>query len=136
MMGPTKRMHPGWAAHSGVVAAQLASRGFQAPVTVLEGWFGLFATHVGMEAFDPERLSRGLGDEWETTRIAFKPYPVCHFSHALCSRLGAVREGLSVAHRSAKPLLASILLSQPFIAFPVSRTPRCDLELRAGCCSG
>ena len=78
----TKRMHPGWAAHSGVVAAQLASRGFQAPATVLEGRFGLFATHVGMEAFDPERLSRGLGDEWETMRIAFKPYPVCHFSHA------------------------------------------------------
>ena len=78
----TKRMHPGWAAHSGVVAAQLASRGFQAPATVLEGRFGLFATHVGMEAFDPERLSRGLGEEWETTRIAFKPYPVCHFSHA------------------------------------------------------
>jgi 2-methylcitrate dehydratase PrpD len=78
----TKRMHPGWAAHSGVVAAQLASRGFQAPATVLEGRFGLFATHVGMEAFDPKRLSRGLGDEWETTRIAFKPYPVCHFSHA------------------------------------------------------
>jgi 2-methylcitrate dehydratase PrpD len=78
----TKRLHPGWAAHSGVVAAQLASRGFQAPATVLEGRFGLFATHVGMEAFDPERLSRGLGDEWETMRIAFKPYPVCHFSHA------------------------------------------------------
>jgi len=78
----TKRMHPGWAAHSGVVAAQLASRGFQAPATVLEGRFGLFATHVGMGAFDPERLSRGLGDEWETLRIAFKPYPVCHFSHA------------------------------------------------------
>ena len=78
----TKRLHPGWAGHSGVVAAQLASRGFQAPKTVLEGRFGLFATHVGSDAFDPERLTRGLGQEWETARIAFKPYPVCHFSHA------------------------------------------------------
>ncbi len=78
----TKRLHPGWAAHSGVIAAQLAARGFQVPATVLEGRFGLFVTHVGHEAFEPERLTRGLGQEWETARIAFKPYPVCHFSHA------------------------------------------------------
>jgi 2-methylcitrate dehydratase PrpD len=78
----TKRLHPGWAAHSGVIAAQLAARGFQAPATVLEGRFGLYATHVGSDAFDPARLLRGLGEEWETARIAFKPYPVCHFSHA------------------------------------------------------
>lgn len=78
----TKRLHPGWAAHGGVIAAQLAARGFQAPATVLEGRFGLYATHVGSEAFDPARLTRGLGQEWETARIAFKPYPVCHFSHA------------------------------------------------------
>jgi 2-methylcitrate dehydratase PrpD len=42
----------------------------------------LYASHVGREAFDAERLSRGLGQEWEAARIAFKPYPVCHFSHA------------------------------------------------------
>ncbi len=78
----TKRLHPGWAAHGGVIAAQLASRGFQGPATVLEGRFGILATHVGPDAFEAERLSRGLGQEWETTRVAFKPYPVCHFSHA------------------------------------------------------
>ena len=78
----TKRLHPGWAAHGGIVAAQLAARGFRAPATVLEGRFGLYATHVGSEAFDAARLTRGLGQEWESARIAFKPYPVCHFSHA------------------------------------------------------
>jgi 2-methylcitrate dehydratase PrpD len=78
----TKRLHPGWAAHGGIVAAQLAARGFQGPKTVLEGRFGLFATHVGRDAFDPDRLARRLGQEWETGRISFKPYPVCHFSHA------------------------------------------------------
>jgi 2-methylcitrate dehydratase PrpD len=34
------------------------------------------------ERHDPARLVRGLGDEWETTRIAIKPYPACHFVHA------------------------------------------------------
>ena len=78
----TKRLHPGWAAHGGIVAAQLAGRGFRGPATVLEGRFGLYATHVGSAAFDVTRLTRGLGQEWEAARIAFKPYPVCHFSHA------------------------------------------------------
>jgi 2-methylcitrate dehydratase PrpD len=78
----TKRLHPGWAAHSGIVAAQLASRGFRGPASVLEGRFGLYATHVGSAAFTAERLTRGLGQEWEAARLAFKPYPVCHFSHA------------------------------------------------------
>jgi 2-methylcitrate dehydratase PrpD len=78
----TKRLHPGWAAHGGVIAAQLAARGFRGPKTVLEGRFGLYATHVGSEAFEAEVLSRGLGEDWQAARIAFKPYPVCHFSHA------------------------------------------------------
>ncbi|MCZ6876128.1 MAG: MmgE/PrpD family protein [bacterium] len=78
----TKRLHPGWAAHGGVVSAQLAMGGFQAPKTVLEGRFGLYASHVGQDHFNPARLTKGLGEDWESTNIAFKPYPVCHFSHA------------------------------------------------------
>ncbi|MBI3328319.1 MAG: MmgE/PrpD family protein [Nitrospinae bacterium] len=78
----TKRLHPGWAGHSGVVAAQLAGLGFKGPHTVLEGRFGLFNTHVGSEHFDPTRLTAGLGTTWETLHISFKPYPCCHFNHA------------------------------------------------------
>lgn len=78
----TKRLHPGWAAHGGVISAQLAMRGFKAPKTVLEGRFGLYATHVGEDQFDATRITQGLGREWESANIAFKPYPVCHFSHA------------------------------------------------------
>ncbi len=78
----TKRLHPGWAGHSGVVAAQLAGQGFQGPHKVLEGRFGLFSTHVGADDFDPTPLTAGLGTTWETLRISFKPYPCCHFNHA------------------------------------------------------
>jgi 2-methylcitrate dehydratase PrpD len=78
----TKRLHPGWAGHSGVVAAQLASLGFKGPHKVLEGRFGLLSTHVGTQQFDPAPLTAGLGTTWETLRIAFKPYPCCHFNHA------------------------------------------------------
>lgn len=93
----TKRLHPGWAAHGGIVAAQLAARGFRGPKTVLEGRFGLYATHVGLEACDVSRLTRGLGQEWESARIAFKPYPVCHFSHASMDAALALKQTYQIA---------------------------------------
>jgi 2-methylcitrate dehydratase PrpD len=78
----TKRLHPGWAGHSGVIAAQLAGLGFKGPHKVLEGRFGLFSTHLGAGNFAEASLTAGLGTTWETLRIAFKPYPCCHFNHA------------------------------------------------------
>jgi 2-methylcitrate dehydratase PrpD len=78
----TKRLHAGWAAHGGVIAAQLAQRGFIGPKTVIEGRYGLLASHCGPGEFDSERILHNLGEVWESTRIALKPYPVCHFSHA------------------------------------------------------
>ena len=82
-----------------MVAAQLAARGFQAPKTVLEGRFGLYATHVGSDAFEPQRLTHRLGEEWEAARIAFKPYPVCHFSHASMDAALTLRQKYDVQPR-------------------------------------
>lgn len=78
----TKRLHAGWAVHSGIIAAQMAEKKFFGPKSVLEGRYGLFATHLGKDNFDPSRLTKDLGKKWETLQISFKPYPVCHFSHA------------------------------------------------------
>ena len=75
-----KRVHPGWAAHSGIVAAGLARGGFTGPATILEGRFGFYRTFLGSE---PERAPFDtLGKEWETLRVGFKPYPCCHYNHA------------------------------------------------------
>ena len=78
----TKRFHAGWAAHGGIIAADLARRGFTGPATIFEGPHGLFDAFLSGEEPDRARLVRGLGTEWETTRIAIKPYPACHFVHA------------------------------------------------------
>ncbi len=78
----TKRFHAGWAAQGGILAADLARRGFTGPVSIFEGPHGLFDAFLAGESHDPARLVRGLGTEWETRRIAIKPYPACHFTHA------------------------------------------------------
>lgn len=72
----TKRLHPGWAAHAGVVAAQLAGAGFTGPATVLEGAHGLYEAFAGgHDAARLRALLDGLGHAWEIAQLTFKPYP-------------------------------------------------------------
>lgn len=83
----TKPLHAGWAAFAGITAAALAAHGATGPASVLEGRFGLLASHVG--EFDESGLAAQLGTRWETTQIAFKAYPSCHCSHAVLDAVTA-----------------------------------------------
>ncbi len=80
---PTKPMHPAWAAHGGILASRLASLGAEGPPGVLEGRFGVYHAFVGAAEgeVDIDAQLADLGSRWETLRIAFKPYPACHFIH-------------------------------------------------------
>jgi 2-methylcitrate dehydratase PrpD len=79
----TKPMHPAWAAHGAILASRLASLGAEGPPGVLEGRFGVYHAFVGAAEgeVDIDAQLADLGDRWETPRIAYKPYPACHFIH-------------------------------------------------------
>jgi 2-methylcitrate dehydratase PrpD len=71
----TKRLHPGWAAQSGLKAALLAQNGFDGPRTVFEGQHGFFfgfADHAITPDFG--HVTDGLGQTWRMAGLAFKPY--------------------------------------------------------------
>ena len=70
----TKRMHAGWAAQSGLRAAKLGANGFRGPATVIEGQHGLYAAFAPKIEPDFTPLCSGLGDIWQSARVAFKPY--------------------------------------------------------------
>ncbi|MEE9274792.1 MAG: MmgE/PrpD family protein, partial [bacterium] len=93
-----KRLHPGWAAHAGMIAAQLCGRGFLGARKVFEGRFGLYATHAPEGRFDPGELIGGLGERWETLNISFKPYPCCHFNHAAMDAARNLVREIGAAH--------------------------------------
>jgi 2-methylcitrate dehydratase PrpD len=88
----TKRLHPGWAAASGITAAILAKHGFVGPRAAYEGRFGLYASHLGPLAAqcDLGAITLGLGSEWETLNVAIKPVPACHFTHACADAASAL----------------------------------------------
>ena len=76
-----KRMHPGWAAHCGIVAVTMAQAGFLGPASVFEGASGLFASHVGEVPSAGQLGISDLGSRWMTAEVALKPYPCCHIIH-------------------------------------------------------
>jgi 2-methylcitrate dehydratase PrpD len=89
-------MHPGWAAHAGIVAVTMAEAGFRGPAAVFEGPKGVFASHLGHVPLDLGLDD--LGERWWTPEIALKPYPCCHFIHAFADAAFAVLDELGVGH--------------------------------------
>lgn len=77
----TKRMHPGWAAQSGLRAALLGRAGFNGPRTVLEGPHGLFNGFARTLNGDWSRLLDGFGEHWISETLAFKAYPCGTMAH-------------------------------------------------------
>jgi 2-methylcitrate dehydratase PrpD len=78
----TKMYHPGWSAHSAIMAALVAGEGFTGTSTVYEGRFGLFKSHLQPYEADFEALLDDLGERWEIRNICFKPYPCGVINHA------------------------------------------------------
>ncbi len=78
----SKFLHPGWAAQAGISAAYLAQAGATGPAQVIEGRFGLFASHLqAAEKPDIARITDGLGARWESQNASFKPFPAAHVIH-------------------------------------------------------
>jgi 2-methylcitrate dehydratase PrpD len=126
----TKRLHAGGAAQAGVLAALLAEAGACGPASALEGRYGLFRTHLDMDAGDALRAQiADLGERWETMAMAIKPYPACHFMHGcleaterLVATHGVTAEDVRGIHvRVAEPGVGLIL--EPAAAKPAPQTP-------------
>lgn len=99
---PSERIHMGWAAHGGVMAALLAAGGLPGPSQVLEapdgGFCRLFTANPAWE-----ELTAGLGEEFQAGKVSLKPYPVCG------SLMPYVDAGITLAGR------------KPFSALEISR---------------
>ncbi|GAA5012248.1 MmgE/PrpD family protein [Actinopolymorpha pittospori] len=89
--GTVKKVHCGWAAHSGTVAAELAVAGLTGPPTVLEGRFGFLQAHCG-DRVDLRALTDNLGTDWTLGAVGFKPYPCNIYTHPVIDAALQLRE--------------------------------------------
>ncbi len=90
----TKRFHAGWAAHSGVLAAELAREGFSGPATIIEGKFGFL--HGYSSESDPDAVLKGWADPWEVMNTSIKPHACCRYKQGPIDCLMAIMEATEV----------------------------------------
>lgn len=101
-----KAAQPGWAAHSGLMATEMARAGVSGPRHVFSGRYGFFQLYAddpgGADRFASELAD--LGSTWHLPDAAFKLVPCCHYIHPFVEALlqlvdqGVTSENLARLH--------------------------------------
>jgi 2-methylcitrate dehydratase PrpD len=113
----TKRLHPGWAAHSGIIAALLAKRGFVGPSTIIEGKSGFL--HAYSDDSDVGKFLAGLGDRFEIMRVSVKPHACCRYKQGpIDGILKIMSENKLKAQEIEKVTLGILKAAFPIIVEP------------------
>ncbi len=99
----SKRLHAGKAAHSGVLAAELAALGYTGPTQIYEFNDGGMLKAYS-DASDPAPLTRDLGRVYHLDTTAIKPYSCCGSTHAYIDAALALRRKLGAPWDAARPV--------------------------------
>lgn len=119
----TKRFHAGWAAHSGMIAAQLARRGFQGPTSIIEGRDGFL--HAYSNGADASKVLEGIGSGFEILRTSVKPHACCRYMQPpIDGVLKIVRENDLRPDQIGKVRLGILRAGAPLIAEPIENKYR------------
>jgi 2-methylcitrate dehydratase PrpD len=130
---PTKPMHPAWAAHGGLLATRLATLGAEGPPGVFENRFGVYYAFIGATKGEIDLGAQldDLGERWETPRIAYKPYPACHFIHGSLGATAGLLDQLDADEVEdivvTVPEAAIALVLEPAAS---KQTPRTEYEAK------
>lgn len=87
----SKALHPGKAAMSGVLAADLARQGFTGATRILEGERGFFRATT--TSHDTSRIVDALGTRWKVSENCYKLHSCCGHTHSAID--------VSIDHRQA-----------------------------------
>ncbi len=121
----TKRLHPGWAAHSGLIAALLAREGFTGPSTILEGRFGFL--HAYSPRSNPARILENWGNPHKVMEASIKPHSCCRYKQGpIDGILKIMREENLQPTDVEKVTLGILKAGFPIVAEPeeLKRNPR------------
>jgi len=88
----SKRLHAGWAAANGLIAAEFAGAGTTGPASVFEGKFGLYNAFLRGEGIDAGQVIDGLGSHWHMLDLSPKLYPACHYVQAFLDAAKLLRD--------------------------------------------
>jgi 2-methylcitrate dehydratase PrpD len=99
----SKRLHAGKAAHSGVLAAELAQLGFTGPTQIYEFEDG-GVLKAFSDASDPAPLTAELGSAWRLDSTSITPYSCCGSTHSYVDAALGLREKLGTQWDPQRPV--------------------------------
>jgi 2-methylcitrate dehydratase PrpD len=128
----SKWMHAGWAAHGGIIAAELAKAQFRGPHHAFDHSAGLYRAFLGSDSgWDLASLCDGVGTRWLGAGAQPKSYPCAHVIHPFIDVALALRsEGRAHSDQIAAIRCALAPWALPIVCEPraAKLAPRNDLE--------
>ncbi|MBI4203665.1 MAG: MmgE/PrpD family protein [Betaproteobacteria bacterium] len=128
----SKRLHAGKAAHSGVLAAELAALGFTGPTQIYEYEDG-GVLKAFSDAADPAPLTSDLGSVFHLDTTAIKPYSCCGSTHSYIDAALELRRRLGApwdARRRVKIGLSKVVDVQCGFAYAPGSALNAQMSLR------
>lgn len=113
----TKRLHPGWAAQAGVLAAIMAKEGFTGPETILEGRFGFL--HSYTDEAEPDKVLNGWGEPFQVLKTSIKPHACCRYMQGPIDGL----LGVMAEHGLGEPDIREVEIGVLKTGFPIVVDP-------------
>lgn len=116
-----KRLHGGYGAHNGTMAAQFAKLGIDGPKQAFDGTYGL--CNMYGQTPQPEKLSKKSGARLEIHNISIKPYPCCRLFHSTIDALSETTDGMTLAPDQIEKILVggpTIMVTQHLMRRPSS----------------
>lgn len=102
-----KRLNAGWAAHAGVVAADLAAVGTPGPPDALTGTYGLL--HAFSDDPRPQALGPPDPERPALLDVAIKPYACCRYIHPVIDACCELRVTNGFERRNLQRVTVSVL---------------------------
>jgi 2-methylcitrate dehydratase PrpD len=119
----SKHLHAGRAAEAGVLAAELAARGFTGPAEILEGAKGFFV--AACPDAKPERVTAAPDSPWQLRLTSIKPWPSCRHTHP------AVEAALELNARMGSAPIAAVRVETYQAALALCDHPAPQTEYEA-----
>ncbi len=120
----TKHLHPGWAAHGGIIAATLGADGYRGPARVLERPHGYFAGHSGEP--DTPSPTTALGERpFAIERTSTKAHGCCRYEQAALDAVLDLRHRHEVTADEVEVVTIGVLAAGwDIIAAPIAAKRR------------
>jgi len=126
----SKKLHLGWAARSGVIAAQLAAAGITGPSDVVGSKLSVFELFAASKAVAGDGLLKDLGERWHLREVSFKTWPCCHYLQGFIEAIETLR-----VEAGSRPLqLLHLHVPEqvvPLLCLPIDRRNMPDTDIDA-----